>query len=325
MEINQMYNRDLRENLFNAALGVLFDNNLIQQEDLKDLGVTVGYMFSKDDGQIEALFKIFAGKEFIFAAQNGKLMMVDITPEMFEQTVGYMKSTHPCLLNEDLPETDVQKKRREKNNKTVSKLGIATADRLMTRWEDDSVVLKDIETLCKRAIASFFVIQIACDIGKDNYKEGLDYFKPLIEKYGVMDQLNSKEQRIIDGSYSMQDAIDMDWAYEALWSLLWCLGLIKDKEVSDGSSVCDCDKAIKLIMNSNSTEDLMKKCNLRSKAEILDMLDLYFRYNWAINDAKLHPESSTGNLHPSIVIERRRGLEWAVTDIEDWYDIDMRA
>lgn len=25
------------------------------------------------------------------------------------------------------------------------------------------------------------------------------------------------------------------------------------------------------------------------------------------------------------VIERRRGLEWIISDIDDWYDIDMPA
>ena len=43
------------------------------------------------------------------------------------------------------------------------------------------------------------------------------------------------------------------------------------------------------------------------------------------NGNEFNPESSIGNLNPSIVIERRRGLEWIVTDVEDWYDIDMQA
>lgn len=30
-------------------------------------------------------------------------------------------------------------------------------------------------------------------------------------------------------------------------------------------------------------------------------------------------------LNPSIVIERRRGLEWVVSDETDWYEMDMPA
>lgn len=324
MEINQIYNSELKEALVNTAIGVLVDNQLIEDEDFKGLGAEFGYIFSTEEGQIEALFKIyFSEKKLYFAAQKGKLMMVSITEDMFEQTVAYMKDNHPCLLSEELPETKLQKKRREKNNKILSKKKITIADKMMTRWEDSKIILKDKESICKRAIACFFVIQIACDIGNDNYAEGLNYFKPMIEKFGVMDQLNSKEKRIIDGTYSMQDVIDMDWAYESYWSLCWYLGLVKD--ISDASEVCDCQKAIDFIMNCKTIEEFSKKCKLRNKEDVLDMLDLYFRYNWAINDVKVNPESSIGNLNPSIVIERRRGLEWIITDVEDWYDIDMQA
>lgn len=325
METNQMYNRELKEHLVNSAIGVLLDNELVTQEEFPGLSVTMGYLFSKDDGQLEALFAIgFTGKLFFFAVQNGKLMMVDINADMFHQTVEFYKANHPCLLNEELPETKIQKKRREKNNKFVGKKKIAVADRLMTRWNDDEVELRSLEDICKRAVACFFVIQIACDIGQGNYQEGLDYFKPYIEKFGLMDQLNDKEKKIVDGTYEMQDAIDMDWAYEAYWALCWSLGLVKD--ISDASDVCDCDKAIGFVMKCNSVEEFMKKCKLRSKEDILDMLDLYFRYNWAINDAKVNAGTSIGALNPSIVIERRRGLEWIVTgDVNDWYDITLPA
>ena len=96
-------------------------------------------------------------------------------------------------------------------------------------------------------------------------------------------------------------------------------------DISDASEVCDCEKAIDIAKSCNSVDDLVQKSNLRSKEEILDMLDLYLRYNWAINDAKVNPETSTGDLDASIVIERRRGLEWVVSDIEDWYDLEMQA
>ena len=324
MEINQMYNRELKERLVNAAIGVLVNNNLITQEDFPGLGVGMGYLFTTEEGELEGLFQIsFSGKVYYFAAQKGKLMMVEISEAQYQQTIEYMKSYHPCILDEELPETPLQKQRRLKNNKTVASKNIAVADRLMTHWEDEQVTVKDVETICKRAIACFFVTQIACDIANNNYKEGLDYFKPMIEKFGLMEQLNSKERRIVDGTYSTQDAIDMDWAYEDLWSLCWSLGFVKD--ITDASDVCDCQMLIDLIMGCNKVDDLVKKSKLRSKEEILDALDLHMRYNWAINDAKVNQASSIGNLNPSTVIERRRGLEWLVTDVDDWYDLTLPA
>ena len=98
-----------------------------------------------------------------------------------------------------------------------------------------------------------------------------------------------KEKRIIDGTYSEQDAIDMDWAYEIYWAICWCLGLVDD--IKDASKVCNCNMAISFVMNSKSFEEFKSKCNMRSISEILDMQDLYLRYNWAINEKKINKES----------------------------------
>ena len=324
MEINQIHNSELKEHLANAALGVLMQNGLVRQEELSGLGYSVGYLFTTDEGQIEGLFQIMvSGKTFPFAAQKGKLMMLNIDRNMYEQTVAYMETNHPCLLDDSLPETAMQKARREKNNAYIRERGIAVADKLVSFWKDEEVVLKTKAEICKRAMACFFVIQIACDIGNGAYEESMRCFKPVIEKFGVIDAMNSKEARILDGTYSMQDAIDMDWAYEAYWALCWCLGLVDD--ISDASCVCDCDKAIGIAQSCCSVEDLVQKSELRPKEEILDMLDLYLRYKWAINDAKVNPASSAGDLDASVVVERRRGLEWVVSDVADWYDLSMHA
>lgn len=319
-----MYNRELKGNLVSTAVGILMENNMMTQEDFKGLKSNIGYIFTTEDQKLEALFKInFTDKTYYFAAQKGKLMMVNIDAAMYEQTVNYMKNNHPCIMNDELPETEIQKKRRKKNNEIISKKNVSIHERLMTRWKDDEIILKDKETICKRAMTCFYVIQIACDIGKGNYEESLNYFKPILKNLGLIDQMNSKEMRIIDGTYSHQDAVDMDWAYETYWSLCWCLGLVED--ISDVNNICDCQKAIQFAMSFKTTEEFIKKCNLRDKEEILDMLDLYFRYNWAINDTKVNPEATIDDINPSVVIERRRGLEWIVSDEEDWYDLMMEA
>lgn len=324
MEKNLVYDQQLKERLANTALKMLADNNLITNDDYKGLSLHMGYIFLTEEEKVEALFKIcFSGKTHYFAAQKGSLMAVNLNEEMYQQTINYMVANHPCLSSDELPETAAQKNRREKNISRIKAMNVVTADKLMSRWDDEQIVLRDKETICKRAVCCFFVIQIACDIANDAYDESIKVIKPIMEKFGVLDQLNSKEQRIVDGTYSMQDAIDMDWAYEAYWSLCWSLGLVDD--ISDASGVCDCKMAIDFIRSVDSTEEFINKCSLRSKEEILDMLDLYYRYNWAINESTANPGANIGNLNPSVVIERRRGLEWIVSDVDDWYDLDMPA
>ena len=325
METNEINNKKLKEELANYSLEMLLSKNIINTNDLSSVECIYGYLFTKDDGVLEALYKLSIKDKntYYFAAQNNKIMLLTIDEDMYNQTINYMHENHACLRESNVIETDIQKNRRLKNYEYLSNHHI-TANKLMPcLYEDSKIELKNIDVICKKAIASLIVIQIACDINNNKYKESLDFFLPILKQYHVEDYLNSKEKRIIDGTYSEQDAIDMDWAYEIYWAICWCLGLVDD--IKDASKVCNCNMAISFVMNSKSFEEFKSKCNMRSISEILDMQDLYLRYNWAINEKKINPNSSIGNLNASNVIERRRGLEWVISKENDWYNISMSA
>lgn len=116
----------------------------------------------------------------------------------------------------------------------------------------------------------------------------------------------------------------MDWAYETFWAIFWALGFVDD--ISDASKLCDCLQAIQLIANNNSIEEFKNKCKLRDVEEILDMLDLYYRYHWVtVEKMFINPKANIGNLIPSNVVERRRGLEWLISPKEDWYEIELNT
>jgi hypothetical protein len=54
------------------------------------------------------------------------------------------------------------------------------------------------------------------------------------------------------------------------------------------------------------------------------MLDLYYRYHWAVVQHEYSDSSCpVGDLNGDVVFERRRGLEWLVCDTEDWFDISL--
>lgn len=328
MEINEINNSKLKQNIANATIQVLLNNKLIIENQLPNFQIQFGYIFTKEDGVLEALIKIICdGKTFYFACQKGSLMLININENQYNGTINYMKNNYSCLNNDSINETEKQKNRRQKNNQILTQNGISINENLSC-YEND-VQIKSIDEVCKRAIACLITIQVACDInnGQDikseEYKDSFAFVGLLYKKYNVEGCLNSKEKRIIEGTYSKQDPIDMDWAYEAYWALCWCLSLVDD--IKNGGEMCDCDKAISFVMDSNSYEDFKNKCKLRDIDEILDMKDLYYRYNWAINNKKVDPNTSIGNLNPSNVIERRRALEWITSETDDWYAIQLNA
>ncbi len=212
--------------------------------------------------------------------------------------------------------------RRLRSNAFIKQHGIACLEELPLTESGDEVTLKDIDTRCKRAVACLLSIQLACDINADNDIEGAkEFVKDLLKKFGVEDALLEKERRLYGDSYTQQDAIDVAWTYEAYWAVVWSLGLVDD--IKEANDICDCQKAILLVSQCKSYEDFRKQCHTRSVDEILDMLDLYYRYDWACVEKRVHPQTPIGNLNPEVVNERRRGLEWLVSEQSDWNEISL--
>ncbi|MBQ9319018.1 MAG: DUF4272 domain-containing protein [Bacilli bacterium] len=328
MEINEIRNSILKQNVADTVVQMLLNLKLIDEKELSNFQIQFGYIFTKVDGVLEALMKaICNNKIFYLACQKGSVMLININENQYNYTINYMKEYHPCLNEIAINESEVQKKRREKNNQYLVNNGISINENLLCN--EHNVQIKSIDEICKRAIACLLTIQLSCDINNgidiksEEYKENIDFFKSLYKKYDVEEYLNSKERRIVDGTYSKQDAIDMDWAYEAYWALCWCLSLVDN--IKDGGELCDCNKAVSFVLTSKSFNDFKNKCHLRDTDEILDMLDLYYRYNWAINHKHIDSNTKIGNLNPSNVIERRISLEWVISSENDWYDIQMNA
>lgn len=216
------------------------------------------------------------------------------------------------------------KQRRAENNEFIKSQGIDCYEELPITRAADEVRVRDVDTICRRAAACLLVIQIACDIAEGNDpEESREAITKFLERFGVTGDLLPKERRVLDGTCSDQDVIDVGWSYEAYWSLVWALGLIGDDEMKIPDGVCDCMKAIRLVADRKGLDDFKGMAKMRGTDEILDMLDLYYRYDWACVDKRINPGRNIGGLVPEVVTERRRGLEWLISDEADWNDISM--
>ena len=212
---------------------------------------------------------------------------------------------------------------KERKEKTIEKLkekNIAYIEFLPEVEDSSQVKLKSLDEICSRAIASLIAIQVACDIHNGEYEESKKYFDVMLDTFKVRDKLNSKEKKLFDGSYTDQDAIDVAWTYESYWAICWALGLVEN--IEEAHDICDTNVAISFVSKSKDFDDFKSKCKLRDVEEILDMLDLYYRYHWATTDNSMNPDTPIGDLNGEIVVERRRGLEWLFLD-RDWFDIPL--
>ena len=229
-------------------------------------------------------------------------------------------------IKEDIEERKVHSnslkeiKRKNKSNEIIKKMGIPVCHGLPILEDDMVKDFKSLDQICKRAIASLITIHLACDI-KDGYdfNKSKDIFYNLLKEYGVQDCLNYTEKKIFDGNYSHQEVLNITWTYESYWVLVWALGLVDD--ISIPNSICDCEKAVKLVSNTKSFDEFKSQCKLRDAYEVLDMLDLYYRYHWACVEKRINPNTNIADLNPEVVYERRRGLEWLFSEEEDWFEV----
>lgn len=92
-EKNEIDNKELKENLATAALGLLK-----QGEDYSELSFTkceFGYLFVIEEHGLEALFKITTDKgEFYFAAQRDSIIRLNFNEELFQTTTDTFLSLH---------------------------------------------------------------------------------------------------------------------------------------------------------------------------------------------------------------------------------------
>lgn len=119
---------------------------------------------------------------------------------------------------------------------------------------------------------------------------------------------------------SDQDRIHFSWQSEAAHPLFWMLGYVDVLERPQGE--VDPEPMVRLV-SGRAFDDLVAGARLRPQAEMLDVLDLTYRYHWAVRQAGLDGESPPAKLNPDVLMERHKALNWLVRYNEDasWDDV----
>ena len=183
--------------------------------------------------------------------------------------------------------------------------GVPFIDHLPLVYETSEVAPREKDEVIARAICSFAAIMCACTI-KDNGEltdEDKQYAKDFLDnRFGCIDKLTRMERRVIEGEASCDEAVKVSWKYESLWALMWAMGLVKKLDFP--KDTCDCDFVMKTFDG-----DFSERVKMRGTDEILQALDLIYRYHWACVNARVNGSKRAG-LDEEVVMERRGGLEW---------------
>jgi hypothetical protein len=113
------------------------------------------------------------------------------------------------------------------------------------------------------------------------------------------------------------------WKCEGIYTLMWVLNYIDN--LAFPNVLCDLNaipyENYPVGPDKNPNDFINSITTSRSKEELLDMADLYYRLDWACVDARIN-QRNIEEVNPSIVYERHYTLNWLIQfRNQDWDDV----
>jgi hypothetical protein len=140
-----------------------------------------------------------------------------------------------------------------------------------------------------------------------------------LNQEALSDSLSEHEKQFVFEHIGQPNRFKMQ--IEAIWALAWAMGIANDLDFTK-----DCDDRFVMqlpnLKQSQSSADFRNRINPRPLAQIASACDLAYCLHWAIRQSEGEGKQLAGKLKPYVVIERRRALEWLLSE-EEWENVPL--
>lgn len=140
-----------------------------------------------------------------------------------------------------------------------------------------------------------------------------------LQDYHLWDYVTPKEKSFLADPTDAKKNQET-WKCECIWTLLWALkttdSLGWPNELCNLSNI---ESEKYPIAQNKDPNDFINAANCRTKAEIMDANDLYYRLDWACVDARIN-NVEIQSIHPGVVYERHYALNWLVNYMDQGWD-----
>lgn len=177
---------------------------------------------------------------------------------------------------------------------------------------DHPTIARSPDNIVDRLLAMLCVA--ACAYGFDNQKAA-DW----LSRESKEDLLTDTERRYLTSKIGDRRSFMMQ--IEGMWALAWSINAVP---TLDFGKPCAQDFVSRLpdLKGDKSSRPFRGDAELRPASEIVAACDLAYRLHWAIVDAQLTGRKIPGKVEAYVIVERRRALEWLLTD-ECWDDVSL--
>ena len=211
---------------------------------------------------------------------------------------------------ENFEQTKEDVDRMERNIKLMEKDKLPFYDKMEVNISEKNVKIRKKWEIIRKVVA-VVITRIAAQTFLEKKENMLKNLSEIIEiferKYQFKEILTKREKEFLENKVeNSQLNVEFYFRLETAQTLLWILSVGKLPNLNNFS---DLTEIIEILENEN-LKSFARKCEIRSKNQILDALDYMYRLNWANVEVKLNGYDRIVN--ESILYFTRLGLEWAV-------------
>lgn len=207
------------------------------------------------------------------------------------------------------------KNRKEKNEAFLSKMGIKVNHNLPSIEDDLNVNIKTPKEVAERVVIMILINYFVFDTLDSN--EAIQ----ILKKRDLWNKTSPKEKILLQKPTEDKKRKE-SWKCECIYALMWALKAIP--ELNFPATMCNLDdipgNKYPLVIDEDPNIFINNIKESRSKEDIMDMADLYYRIHWAVVDEGLNSDTIT-IANPNVVYERHYTLNWLIDSNIEWDNV----
>ena len=281
----------------------------------------------KDEAKLLNKTANFLGKFHKFIIQKrlnhyhfGKRKMIQ-NPEKWELSDFILPLSEKMFAEYNAEITDGDIERKHRNIDMMKQNGIPYDENMEVSISEKNAVIRKKWDIIRKIVA-IAMTRLAAETYLEKRENGQKELKIITdifeERYQFKQVLSEREKNYLENPSDDKELnLEFYFMLEGAKMLLWVLSII-DVEFADFNTFCDVSMLIDGLKHEN-LKSFARKCQIRSKNKILDMVDYTYRLNWANVEIKLDGYERIVN--ESILYFSRLALEWVVQDGKSMDDI----
>lgn len=315
------------EKLSSQSFRSISEENLDKYSKLFIMLEAVNKEEMKDEAKLLNKTANFLGKFHKFIIQKrlnhyhfGKRKMIQ-NPEKWELSdfIPPLSEKMFAEYNAEITDGDIERKHR--NIDMMKQNGIPYDENMEVNISEKNAVIRKKWDIIRKIVA-IAMTRLAAETYLEKRENGQKELKIITdifeERYQFKQVLSEREKNYLENPSDDKELnLEFYFMLEGAKMLLWVLSII-DVEFADFNTFCDVSMLVDGLKHEN-LKSFARKCQIRSKNKILDMVDYTYRLNWANVEIKLDGYERIVN--ESILYFSRLALEWVVQDGESMDDI----